>query len=132
MDTKTINECKELSLAGKITFPEVVVKLLEGGVERYTVDLVRFESIYYSKNDEVHCTQFQLEGVEGIDLDFSEGKVREAIKAIQGGEIEYVEFLHRIMQAGVVYYSAFLEGKRVHYVGRRGEIWIEYFPKKTE
>ena len=44
---KMINEYSLLSLAGKITFPEVVKKLSEIGTERYIIDLVGLKKLYY-------------------------------------------------------------------------------------
>jgi hypothetical protein len=33
------------------------------------------------------------------------------------------------MEAGTVYYIAYLEGKRVMYIGREGDFHVEHFPK---
>ena len=49
-----LTECKELSLQGRITFPEVVRRLSEAGVERYHVDLTRDEATYYLTGGESH------------------------------------------------------------------------------
>lgn len=130
MDTKTIDECKELSFSGKMAFPEVVKKLLDIGVERYTVDLVKCENTYYGDNNEVYELKFTLENKE-CSKDFSEACVREAIREIQQQKITYLEFLKYIMEAGTVAYNAFLKGKQVHYFGRQGEIWIDNFLTKS-
>lgn len=129
MNTNTINECKTLSLSGKMTFPEVVKKLLEAGVERYYVDLINLENTYYGNNDEIYRCELILEEKKKIDNRFSEPLVGETIRQIQRGEIDYLEFLQRIMKAGVVYYTVFLKGKQVFYGGREGELWIEKFPQ---
>jgi catechol 2,3-dioxygenase-like lactoylglutathione lyase family enzyme len=49
-----IEECKALSLAGKVPFPEVARRLSEVGVERYHIDLTRDESTYYLSGGESH------------------------------------------------------------------------------
>ena len=46
MDTNVIKECTAQSLAEKITFPEVVMKLAGAGVERYIADLVGLRDVH--------------------------------------------------------------------------------------
>ena len=49
-----MQECTEASDQGRISFPEVVMKLAQAGVERYHADLVRAEKIYYLPSGESH------------------------------------------------------------------------------
>ena len=53
MDTSVIKECKTLSLANKIKFPQVIQKLMAIGVERYICDLVGLQVHYYSHEGEI-------------------------------------------------------------------------------
>lgn len=125
-----MTECKELSLQGKITFPEVVRRLSEVGVERYHVDLTRDETTYYLTGGESHV--FELHGPPGeINGTFDPAAVERAVRASQRGEIIHPEFLARIRAAGCVGYFAQLSGQRVQYIGRSGDMHVEPFPSKA-
>lgn len=115
------------SLAGTMTFPEVVAQLSAEGVESYHADLVRLEKSFYLPSGETF--------VEGLDFvpppignDFSEAEVISALRAIQARQINYQEFLRRIMVAGTTSYMVYLNGKKALYVGRNGEFYVENFP----
>ena len=120
-------ECKELSLAGTVPFPEVVRRLHEVGIERYHVDLSRDETTYYLPSWESHV--LALGGPrESIRESFDVAGVESAVRASQRGEIVFPEFLRRIMSAGCVGYFTQLAGRRVQYLGRTGEMHVEPFP----
>ena len=51
-------ECSERSVAGTITFPDVVGKLMAVGIEQYHADLYRREKTYYSANGDSHVEWF--------------------------------------------------------------------------
>lgn len=124
-----MTECKELSLQGKITFPEVVRRLHEAGVERYHVDLTRDETTYYLPCGESHV--FATGGPVGaIAGPFDAAGVARAVRAIQRGEVIFPEFLRRIMAAGCVGYFTQIAGRRVQYIGRSGDMHVEPFPSK--
>ena len=55
-----MHECARLSDQGKISFPEVVRKLTQAGVERYHTDLCCHEHVFYMPNGETH--------VEAMDM----------------------------------------------------------------
>ncbi len=122
-----MHECARLSDQGKITFPEVVRKLTQVGVERYHTDLCVQEHVYYMPNGETHVEPMDLPPWP-VAKDFSEEWMKLAIQAIQSGEIHYMEFLRRIMLAGCVGYFVLLAGHKVQYFGRKGEIHIEPIP----
>lgn len=128
METVTVmRECKELSLQGKIPFPEVVRRLQEAGVERYHVDLTRDETTYYLSCGESHV--FATGGPRDlISEQFDGAAVEGAVRTIQRGEIIFPDFLRRIMAAGCVGYFTQIAGRRVQYVGRTGDMHIEPFP----
>jgi uncharacterized protein YbcV (DUF1398 family) len=122
-----IAECKDLSRQGKITFPEVVRRLSEAGVERYHVDLTRDETTYYLAAGESHV--HALHGPAGeVGGSFDAAAVAQAVRASQRGEIIHPEFLARIRAAGCVGYFAQLAGRKVQYIGRTGDIHVEPFP----
>ena len=127
----TVQETTRESLAGTMTFPEVVQKLAAIGVESYRVDLIRNEKTVFMPNGEsiveklvwknpAPAAQFSFEGVQA------------AVKRSQAKEIDYQEFLRQIMAAGTTFYMVYLNGKKVVYFGRNGEMNIEGFPIITQ
>jgi uncharacterized protein YbcV (DUF1398 family) len=125
-----MHECARLSDQGKITFPEVIRKLTQAGVERYHTDLCCDEHVYYMPNGETHVEPMALLP-QPIAEEFSDAGVGAALRAIQRGEIQYIEFLRRIMAAGCVGYFVLLTGRQVQYFGRKGEIHVETFPAQV-
>jgi uncharacterized protein YbcV (DUF1398 family) len=120
-------ECTRASDEERMTFGEVVVKLIKAGVERYHADLVRGDKTYYLPNGE-------FEAVKGKTVatlpaqEFSAGGVDAAVRAIQAGKIQYGAFCERIAASGCVGYIVSLAGQRAVYYGRTGDIHIEWFP----
>ena len=51
-----------------------------------------------------------------------------AIRAVQGGRLDYKGFCERILAAGCVGYHVSLAGRRCVYYGRTGETHVEMFP----
>jgi uncharacterized protein YbcV (DUF1398 family) len=122
-----MHEASHASDEERATFPEVVGMLIGAGVERYHADLVRGAKAYYLPNGEAEtvpnhtlpqspATSFSAEGVEA------------AVRAIQGGAIQYREFCARIAAAGCVGYHVFIAGRRAVYYGRTGDSYTEPFP----
>lgn len=128
MNTHVMEETTSRSLQGTITFGEVVMKLSAIGVESYNADLVRMEKIYYMPDGKTHLEKMNYQG-PGIAQDFGQEGVIAAIRSIQKAEINYIEFLNRILKAGCTHYTVFLQGKRAIYFGRKGDFHIEHFPK---
>ena len=128
LSTQVLTECESLAHAGKITFPEAVARLAQAGVERYCADLVKLEKFYYSADGQSAVVTMPLAGAPAIAQDWSLNNVRAALRDIQKGEIQYPEFLKRIMSAGVVYYDVFINGRKVIYTGRNGDFHVENFP----
>lgn len=122
-----IEECKALSLVGKVSFPEVVRRLSEVGIERYHVDLTRDETTYYLSGGQSHIVP--TGGPNGAIAEaFDAAIVEQAVRASQRGAIAFPEFLARIRAAGCVGYFAQLTGRTVQYVGRTGDMHVEPFP----
>ena len=127
MNTEVMHNTLAQSLAGNMTFPEVVRALTAEGVESYRTDLVRHEKTSYMPNGETHVEPFHFIPAPIAD-GFSEAKVIAAIRAIQAQQIKYPEFLNQIAAAGTTTYSVFLNGKKAIYFGRNGDFHIENFP----
>lgn len=126
LDIDVIRECESGSFSNELTFPAVVQKLAAIGVTRYYADLSRMSKIYYSA-DAAHEEAMPMASMP-IAQTFSEAGVRSALSSIQRGEIDYPEFLRRIIAAGVVCYIVFIDGRRVAYIGGRGDSYVEHFP----
>ena len=121
-----VREMTKASDAQRIAFPDVVKALMEVGVERYHADLVTASKTYYMPDGSFEVTpshptakaapQFDARGVEA------------AVRAIQRGDIRYLEFCERIAAAGCVGYFVSLAGKRATYYGRTTDTYVEWFP----
>lgn len=131
LDAKTIavmRECSAGSVAGTLIFPQVLGKLLEIGAESYHADLYRHEKTYYMPSGESHIEGEKEFGWLTVADGFSQDGVRRAIQLVQQGRIGYIAFMEQIAAAGVAHYWVYLQGKKVDYVGRRGDVWTEWFP----
>ena len=128
MDATMLQDCLDGSLSGRMAFPEVVEKLIATGVERYDADLSRMELRHYAGDGESHVAALPLADAPEVPEAFSGPGVRSAVAAAQRREVDYPEFLRRIMTAGAVGYTAFLRGRKVVYFGRDGESHVEPFP----
>lgn len=128
MDRQIMEETTHRSLEGTMTFGEVVMKLMAAGVESSFVDLVRMEKTYYMPDGQSYRESFKYRG-NSPSLDFSADEVVKAIRASQKGEIKYVEFLDRVINAGTTQYGVFIDGKKAVYTGRKGDSHVEHFPK---
>jgi uncharacterized protein YbcV (DUF1398 family) len=122
-----MNECASRSHEGTITFPEVVRKLAEAGVEWYHTDYLRREHTYYLPNGESHREAFDSLP-ETAAQEFSDAGVDAAVRSIQKGEFQYNEFVRQTMAAGCVGYFVLIAGRKALYFGRKGEIHMEMFP----
>lgn len=122
-----MKDCKEQSLAGTMTFPDVVARLRGAGVERYHVDYSRDEITYYFPCGGSHVLPMGLPR-DPIAVEFDAAAVAAAVRGAQLGELVYPEFSRNVMAAGCVGYFAQLAGRRVLYFGRDGESHVEHFP----
>ena len=128
MNADLIREVLAESQAGKLTFPEVVRRLLDVGVESYFCDLAVRQETFYMSNGKTYSEKMTLPPAP-IAQEFSPSEVVAAIRDAQAHAIRYPEFVKRSVAAGVIAYWAFLTGKRVIYFGRKGELHIEEFPR---
>ncbi len=127
----SIHVMRDVSIAtqrGEMTFPEVVAKLLETGVESYLVDFASGRKTYYLADGGTHTESMILELLP-VASDFCAADLVAAIRGAQADTVRYPEFVRRSTAAGTVGYWAFLTGKRVIYFGRKGEQHIEEFPR---
>ncbi len=130
MDTNikaVVEECTTGSENGTLKFPQVVMKLMAAGVERYHADLRRAEKIYYMPSGE--SVVVAAEPVAGTPpLAFSAPGVEAAVRAVQAGKQNYREFCEAILAAGCVGYLVSMPGRRAVYYGATAEMHVEHFP----
>jgi uncharacterized protein YbcV (DUF1398 family) len=131
MNTEIIDKTTADSLAGKIRFPEVVMKLAAAGVERYRVDFVAKQKNSYGVNNEFYGHSFSNEWPPVATI-FNATAVKSAIVASQQGEIDYKTFLNLITEAGCSHYEVFITAKKVIYYGRDGSQHVELFPSASK
>ena len=124
---QVMHACSAGSLDGSMAFPEVVGRLAAIGCEQYHADFRRQEKTYYMPDGQSEVAALPVE-VSGIPSSFMDHALVAALRAIQAGQITYVEFLHRIMAAGCIGYFVNIAGKRAMYFGRNGESYVEVFP----
>jgi uncharacterized protein YbcV (DUF1398 family) len=122
-----LRECTRGSDEERMTFGDVVGRLMQAGVERYHADLVRAEKTYYMPDGESEVVAAAPVGIAPAQT-FSAAGVDAAVRAIQAGTIGYKTFCERVMQAGCVGYDVSLVGRSAVYRGRTGEAHVEPFP----
>jgi uncharacterized protein YbcV (DUF1398 family) len=124
---QVLEQCAAGSLAGTLTFPEIVGRLLELGVERYHADYSRQEITYYLASGESHVVPTPHEA-HATGVEFMVSGVAAAVRQSQQNEHTYRDFIRKTMAAGCVGYFVQITGRRVIYFGRGGESHTELMP----
>jgi uncharacterized protein YbcV (DUF1398 family) len=122
-----MESCSKASDESSLSFPQVVMRLMEAGVEWYHADLLRSEKTYYMPDGQSHAVPNAPLG-EPPARDFLPPDVEKAIRAIQAQGITYKEFCERIGAAGCVGYFVSFPGRQAIYFGRTGASYVEPFP----
>lgn len=125
-----IEESVAAAYAGTRDFPTHVAAVAAHGIESYRVDFRQHASSYFLPSGDSHTIEMASSHVPIADA-FDEDAVVTAIRNIQQGQIEYPEFVERIMRAGCVGYVVWIAGRHVSYFGRRGEMHVEHFPAQA-
>ena len=102
-------------------YPEIAEKLIDAGVQSYTVDVPTGITLYRLESSSLHLRTTSNEPRE-IAKDFDQSLTIQAIRDNQQGIIDYAGFMEAIAHAGVRFYEATLNGysKRVTYIGIGG------------
>jgi uncharacterized protein YbcV (DUF1398 family) len=127
MNRKLVRDTFDASNAEQIHFGEVIARMINAGVESYSVDYRSHSATYYGTSGEALTLEMEA-SPHGIDKDFAAERVQEAIRGAQKGAVMYQEFKRRTMQAGCVGYTVWIAGRHVTYFGRKGETHVERFP----
>ncbi len=128
MNKQRMHELAMATQQGEMTFPEVVKGLLEVGVESYQVNLATMQKTHFLSDRATHTVPMILDPGP-VAAEFDSDAIVAALSDAQADAIRYPEFVKRVVAAGVIGYWAFLSGKRVLYLGRKGEQYIREFPK---
>src|SRR4051794_19209937 len=107
MNAAVILEVANATLAGKISFPDVVAKLLAESVEYYHVDYAGLVKSFYGADGARVVTPIPYEALPPISPDFDAAALKAAILASQTAGQSYRDFTIRAMTAGVQVYYAF-------------------------
>jgi uncharacterized protein YbcV (DUF1398 family) len=128
MDATAIHEAAAATLTGTMSFPQIVAKLMDAGVEYYHVDYVGRCTRFYDGDGTCVVTPIPFEALPAVAAELDVEALREDIRDSQQKGQHYREFTARAMRAGVQGYFAFLRGRRVTYLGRAGDQHTEWFP----
>jgi len=128
LNADKVSEAAGFILSGSLPFPKIIQLLISEGVEYYHVDYVSKQFTFYSTSGAVSLAPLQFEDLLEVSSRFDIDELRKAILDSQQNGQKYRDFSVRAMNAGVQSYFAFLNGKRVTYLGRQGDQHIEWFP----
>jgi uncharacterized protein YbcV (DUF1398 family) len=110
-----------------LPFPQTVARLQGLGVQRYHIDYVASTATAYIGNS---CEVAGIPSHSTLPAlsTWDANKLIAAIRKAQAAEGNYIDFSTEAIEAGVTNYFAYLEGKRVVYMGAMGDIHTEWFP----
>ncbi len=132
MDAQQISiarRCLDGAIANSMTFPEIVMTLMEAGFESYTVDFRRGVATYFLQSGtstELRTAHTATAVAPSFDARAIEVAIREAQQLVPG--YTYDGFCTKAMVAGCVGYMVSFSGRRAVYFGRTGDLHVEHFP----
>jgi uncharacterized protein YbcV (DUF1398 family) len=122
-------KCLDAAEGNTMTFPQIIVALMEGGFEGYTVDLRRSVAIYYlptGSSVELPLHKADGEVRDTFDAVALQSAIREAQQLVAG--YTYKGFCIKAKAAGCAGYMVSFSGRRAVYFGRTAETHLEVFP----
>ena len=126
-----VQDCSRASDENSESFPVIVGRLIEAGVERYHADLVRSEKTFYLPDgSSAVVPSHTVSGAAATS--FSAAGIEAAVRASQAGSITYRTFCERDVAAGCVGYHVSIAGRRAVYYGRSGDSHVEFFPAQKD
>ncbi|SHF99134.1 hypothetical protein SAMN02745157_3291 [Kaistia soli DSM 19436] len=122
--------CLDAAHEGKLSFPEIIGKLVNAGFEGYAVDYRRNSQTYYLPDGD--NADFDMPHPAGsvaavFDGDAVEALVRWAQR--NAPDYSYAAFGEKVKAAGCAGYLVSFLGRRVVYYGRTAETHVELFPQ---
>jgi uncharacterized protein YbcV (DUF1398 family) len=122
--------CMDAAHDGRLSFPEIIGRLVEAGFEGYAVDYRRnTQAFYLPDGDHVEFVVPHSAGpvAAAFDSDGVEAQVRWAQTNVP--DYSYAAFCEKVKAAGCAGYLVSFSGRRVVYYGRTAETHVELFPK---
>ena len=127
MDERAKAVVRELTAAleaERTAFPDAVQALLTARVERAHADFCTGMTTYYMPDGSVEIVSRRI---IAAGPEFLGEPVKEAVHAVEQGEIGYRMFCDRLAAAGCVGYLVSLTGRRSVYYGRTLAAHVEWF-----
>ncbi|HVZ00453.1 MAG TPA: DUF1398 domain-containing protein [Dongiaceae bacterium] len=133
MDAERISiaeTCLSAAHDGRLSFPEIVGKLIDAGFEGYTVDYRRNSQTYYLPDGD-SVTMDMPPSASNVAAAFGAPEIERLVRWAQANpaDYSYVAFGEKARAAGCAGYLVSFLGRRVVYFGRSAETHVEYFPK---
>jgi uncharacterized protein YbcV (DUF1398 family) len=133
MDAERISvaqTCLNAAHDGSLSFPRIVGKLIDAGIEGYTVDYRRNSQTYYLPDGD-SVTMDMQSSARGVAAAFDATEIERLVRWAQANpsDYSYVAFCEKAKDAGCAGYLVSFLGRRVVYFGRTGETHVEHFPK---
>ena len=115
------DETIQAAYATAQSYPDLAQKLVDAGVQSYTVEVSSGTILYRLAAGETRLHPKKAEP-RAIASSFDPTQTIQAIRDNQTEKTDYVEFMQAIARAGVRFYDAILTGanKRVIYIGIGG------------
>src|SRR5579862_2955672 len=102
------------------SYPDLAAKLINAGVQSYTVDVASGTTVYRLMDGSVHFNTNTNEP-RVIAKKFDEALTIQTIRDNQQGKTDYPGFMNGIADAGVRFYEASLNpNKKIIYIGSGG------------
>ena len=127
MNLDALRQSLRDSEAGVATFPQVIQTIVAAHCDGYYKDLAARTVTFYLADGSTHTESLSIP-TPPIPDSFDEAALIASIRAAQRDEVRYPQFIVRAINAGAAAYRVFITGRRVLYLGRKGDIHVEHFP----
>ena len=124
MEPEILRTAAEQALSNQNSFQDMCRKFLLAGIESAHFDLIANRLTCYTPEGRVFDEPFYFEGPRVADA-FSEESIIENYNALLKHKLSLHEFFAFIMLAGTTGFTIYLLGKKVLFLGRRGENHLE-------
>ena len=124
----TAEYCLKAAYDGRLSFPEIVGKLIDAGFEGYDADYRRAMQIYYLPNgDSVEVAMPTCS--KGVAAHFDDARIAALVRWAQSDapDYSYAAFSAQAKASGCAGYHVSFPGRRVVYYGRTAETHVELF-----
>jgi uncharacterized protein YbcV (DUF1398 family) len=134
MDTqlsKIAEACLHGAESNRMSFPEIVGKLMQAGFESYSIDFRRATATYYLPDGEsvvLPTHRHRTPIADTLNVATLQAAIKEAQQSAP--DYTYLGFCEKVMTSGCAGYVVSFSGRRAVYYGRTGETHVEHFPQR--